>query len=249
MTTWLHSDPRGPSAIPEAIRRAKYHKWSEVDDPYPLSSGDRMADLRALIVATYWTRANLAGAVEIVDASGRLQIDANAVPVDRDKALASRALDRTWQILSAGQSETGQWETVQGLRALPIEGGAFPVAIAMVVVAVAAVAAWGVWCAKEAAETTHKLSIDDNHARMLETQARVLEILNAHAEREKAEGRPLPLSESERAAIDALLGIQTTAAKGAPPPLGDAFARGVGGLGGVATVVALMVGAYLIWKE
>lgn len=257
--TWIHSDPRGPAAITDAIRRAKAGMWSAADDPWPLSGGDRIADMRMLIAASVWTIANLSGAVEITDASGRLNIDGNKRPTDYDKALAARAIERSWQILSGGRPLGGTWQTHGGGTPLRIGGetGAIPLGIVIavgIIVAVAAVSAWAVQCAKETAIVTHQATIDSNQRIHLKTLAEGLEALNKHAAQERDAGRPLPLSDETKARLDLLLKAQETATNGNPPPLGDAFAKAFGGsagagIGGGLVIAAALVAAYLVTKE
>lgn len=238
----MHSDERGPDAIPQAIERAKLGAWG--DD----AQGDRIADLRALLVATHWTIANLAGAVEIIDESGRLLIDGNARPTERDKALAARALERSLEVLSDGNRADGTWETASGHRALEVGASAFPVlGVAIVAGAVSAVGLCA-WLAKEAVVATHKLSVDANMALAMVKHAELVETTNAHIAEERAAGRRLPLSEATKAKVDALLKSQEIAAKGNPPPIGNVAASG-GGFGSGLIVVALLVGAALLTQE
>lgn len=250
MITWFHADSRGVLAIPQAIARATAKQWSA--DASPLSQGTRAADIRALVLATAWTVANLAGAVQITDASGRLLIDADKMPRDPERARAAGVLWRTWDILSEGGREGGRCDTTDGSPAVDmgtIGAGAFPVAAAIIAGAVVAAAAIAAYIARDAHVTATKLSLDAHHQEMVVTHAKVLDQVNQHIEDEARAGHPLPFPEARKVAIDALVRSQENAAKGTLPGFIDPLSKVAEGVGGglkLGLIAAIAAGIFLV---
>ena len=68
-----------------------------------------------------------------------------------------------------------------------------------------------------------KLTRDDLTARMMATQTRAVAMVDDHAERERAAGKPIPWTPQELQVLDGLLGVQRQIAARTEEPLPSPF--------------------------
>jgi hypothetical protein len=125
------------------------------------------------------------------------------------------------------------------------ETGALPALAvgALLVAAVAGLTFAACYCGQAAAEVIdRKLTADALTARMVQTQAKAIELVTAHTARERAEKRTIPYSAEEKQVLEALLGTQHAVAKQTGSPLPNPFAGATRSMERVADKAGLGIG-------
>jgi hypothetical protein len=239
--TWTHRDVNPAHTVELGLAVAKAHDWTNREAPRAL---------QGLAIETAWLGTWFGGGRIVTskapDGTDLIQIAPNPTsPGERGQV--ARALFGSWDLLAFGTLQESDVET----RATPQETGAWPLAIALIVVGVAhcAMLAYGAYQASQVVD--RKLARDADAAKLTETHATTLEVLRAHAEREQKAGTTLPLDEPTRAALSQLLADQKALAQKQERPISSGAPEGSGsGVGfGFGTAAALAVAALVFLKE
>jgi hypothetical protein len=211
---WHHIEPEFLQVGPAAMQTAKTASWSS----QPTETNAR--HLRALVVMSLQA-ATLRS--EPQDKLGQLRAELYA---DDEHNSAGATLARTIQLVapSGPAMVTTSLTTFGGSKAtpMPLGTGAMPaVAVVAIVVAVSAAAAL---IADRTAEVVDSTNFRNNRTQqLLATQARTVEVIAKHAEREKAAGRSLPFDAEERQLIGLLDETQRQIANERRQPLPSPF--------------------------
>jgi len=222
---WIHEDPNGISpAAARGVTRALRKDWSSG----PLDV--RVAEFRASLVYRSWLAAKIIGASGMSAERGALGMSpdwsgANEYASTNERARLVAAIGKTGLLLRRPMPDRGfdlkTFTTSAGgeTAALPLVA----IAVVTVIVAVAESAAIA-YLAHEA-----KFVVDNYLARsatlqdLAQTDAQTLKIIDHHVAREDEQGHPIPLDDSERAALGLLEKRQVEAMKklNAPAPVKD----------------------------
>jgi hypothetical protein len=238
--TWTHRDPNPAQSVALGLATAHGLDWSR---------GDAARALQGLAIET----ASLltwfgGGAIRVTTApSGDqlIQIDPQPTATNPERRQVARALVETWRLLGEGERAAEDYET----RATPGETGlpwAAAAAIIVVGVAYAGALAYGAFQAAQVAD--RKLSRDADAAKLASTHATTLEVLHAHADREQAAGKELPLDEPTRRALTALLDDQKVLAQKQDQPLASGAPQGASSWFGIGFAVAAAAAVALLLK-
>jgi hypothetical protein len=229
---WEHSDSRGLAvALSEATTRAMRRDWQS--DAAAYSGGTRAADLRALVLGSWWAAERMQRQGRTLPLAQLGNIDLGpAAYTDESRHAVAHALVRTWAILAP--------DVVRGPLAFRTRGGepaanlAFdaglpPVVAITMAVAVTAASLAAIFCGRDAFEVIdrhleRRAELDDreNERRQrlqlaLAAQARATELTKEHVAQELAAGRELPISSALSEAIAELKGAQAAALQGPGP--------------------------------
>lgn len=244
---WEHSDVRGMArALAEASARARAGAWSSDAAP-GLSTGSRVADLRVLSLASLWAAERLSrGGPERGSEPNVADIDPDRY-TSPERQAAALGLLRTWAIVMPEDDGTGPvaGRTVGGSAFEPLfDASALPaVAVITVVVKWSAITAGAFLVAREAAKVIDRqLSRSESTRRLVAAQAKAVEVVTAHADREAQAGHELPFTAGERLVLSQLGAAQDAALAPESPYDG---ASNWGGL----LVPALLVLALLLAKD
>jgi len=240
---WAHRDRDMDSASYEALTTAMRGNWASLDPK------TRVRQFRAFVLLSLRVATLSPNAVEL----GDLRAD---IYSDQERNAAGAVLARTLVLLSPRgmravadmQTEEGKPPTGKGVS----ETGEPISALIVVILALASVAA--VWLGAQAAV---RVNFDDEATkRLLQTQAKAIEILTLHVERERAVGRQLPFDEEERTFLvkleDQQKDLATLQSRPLPSPFEGAatFTREAGNAAGsLATLALVLVGAYFFLKS
>lgn len=273
---WLHTDARGMSvAIEEAIARAA--TWENTaGDPDATRASLQRADLRALLVATFYmidafslspAKVLAAGELASVEIGERTKSDFASA----DRLAIAHTLLETVRTLVVAVTRSNtppaqtpeQFGTVGGGSATPLAigkeaGFGWPVA-AVAIVGVTIQAGVICYCAdKIAIVIDNELTRREATRQMVATHSVVLQVLSGHRAAEETAGKELPLTDAEKAAIKAVQTAQITAQKAIKievpslfPNLRPEGKKIVGALEniGLAGIAAVAVVAYLLLSK
>lgn len=254
MTTWTHSalvaDVLNQDAANGLVRAKRTGSgWTQG------SMVQRVNDLRAYLALSAWTAARLAGRAAITGPPGEgglAEADPRPLPSAKaERARAASALLRTQQLLAARLVVEGDLQPLTtDLRTehKAEETQLVPLAAAAIAVGALGVAAAYAYVAHQAAQVIDRqLQRREKTARLIETDARLVELTHDHVSREQQAGRQLPLDEATKEAMRILEARQKQLLKDEPElksgleKLGGSIPFKVGagiGLGLVALVIA-----------
>ena len=271
-TTWKHEDgdPKGSMIL-------AFGAVDHVTRTYgsPLTTADRVRLVRALAIATHYAveNARVVGVIpnnkeDITTLGSEVRGDMFASP---EHCYAASTIARTWMLFpdpgryivyTATTRDGAPAQLMKPVDPLPNGEAGFP-PLLLAAVLIVAVAAWSAavcYVGQAAAEVIdRKLTQDALTTRMLSTQARAVAVVDAHSERERVAGHPLPWSPQELQLLDGLLATQKEIAARTNSPLPNPFAGalekaehavegaviGVAGLGMLAVIAG---GAYLLTR-
>jgi hypothetical protein len=242
---WVHRDSNLAAAVEDGYGRALRRDWSTG------SLGQRTRAFQALTLERAMLMASLAGTIEENPGAGLAALinpsPLPSTPPQRRELVT--ALYATAALLALRTEPDQRIET----SATESDTGfiiAWPVAVVLVAVVVAGAAALS-YCAHQAAAIVDKqLARSEDASRLAQRDAELMKVIRDHQEQEAKSGKQLPLSESERLALNGLLAQQHAIVSKADAPLdsgvpsfdGGSLLSGIGG-------VALGVGAgFLISK-
>jgi hypothetical protein len=240
--TWTHTDSDGNA---EMARALDVKSFRTKPDGSPMTTQDRVRLVRALACATGFTVENTCeGGVPPAGEMGDLKLGSD-VRGDRFRTradcYAASTLARTWQLFpDPGRHVVYTAVTHDGEPAVLTPASkpeapsdvAFPPLLlgVIVVVAIAAYASAICYVAQAAAEVIdRKLTNDALTARLVQSQAHALGLVNDHTERQRAAGRPLPWDPVELKVLDSLLETQQQIAGRTGTPLPNPFVGAVDG--------------------
>lgn len=212
MTTlqWTHSDPRGLSrALSDALARAKAGAWR--------ADAESAADLRALVMGSFHTGAFFGDRRPTLDGD-TLRIEGDPPGGDggalTERAQVARVLVAPWAQLAnddrtidpQGRGVPLHLVTAGGESVRSPDAGAFPLlAVTAILAGGAAYLAAAIYCADRAAQIIDRqLLRREDTRRLLALDAKAQDVQAAHAAREVAAGKPLPLDDAERAVLSML---------------------------------------------
>ena len=208
---WTHIESQLGAVTHAALDVAKREAWLELD------AKKRARLFRALLVVSLQIAPLSTNPVPLGELGPHLynSLERNA---------AGSAIARTLVLLAPGRVRTTsnivtrESERAQG----SMETGALPaVAIVLLVTACALAAAY---VGSLAAEAVNAVNFNDEVTkRMLSTQARAIEILSMHVERERIAGRQFPLDEAELSILHSLEDTQRALATAQSRPLPSPF--------------------------
>jgi len=240
---WAHRDQDMDGTSYAALATAMRGDWTSLDVK------TRMRQFRAFVLLSLRIATLSPNGVEL----GDLRADLYS---NQERNAAGAALARTLVMLSPGglkavsdvQTEEGKPPTGKGVS----ETGEPLSALVVVIIALASAAA--VWLGAQAAA---RINFDDEVTkRLLQSQAKALEIVTLHIERERAVGHELPFDDEERALLRNLEEQQkelaTLQGRPLPNPFEGAatFTEQVSKTAGSLTTLAVvLVAAYFLLKE
>jgi len=269
---WRHTDRDLNGAIRTALairpsdERDPRLAYQRKADGSPLSTTDRIRILRSLSIATLITieDARTQGLSPVGEMENALQLGGEV----RGNSFASpgnlhaaSTLGRTLLLVAdpgrhaiynatthegdvAVLDQAGPYRTVGGDQE-PGEAGALPVLVVGVVLVAAVVGLTlaACYCGQAAAEVVdRKLTADALTARMLQVQAKAIDLVTAHTARERAEKRTIPYAPQEQQVLDTLLGAQRAVAAQTGSPLPNPFAGATKSAHRVADKVGIGLG-------
>ena len=210
---WHHIEPNFLQVGPDAMQTAKTASW--IGQP----TETIVRHLRALMVMSFQAATGSNEPRQLGVLHGDFYPDA-------EHNAAGAAVTRTILLLAPpGPAVVSKsLVTFGGSKAIAMEPqtGALPaVAVVIIVVAVAAAAAY---IADRTAEVVDSTNFRNNRTQQLLTsQARAIEVMSKHAEREKAAGKPLPFDAEERQLLGLLEDTQREIAAERKQPLPSPF--------------------------
>lgn len=242
LPTWTHSDSDGAAELTRALDVKSFRTKA---DGSPMTTQDRVRLVRALACATHYTVENACeGGVPLADEMGRLKLGSEVRGnrfSTRADCYAASTLARTWLLFpDPGRHVVYTAVTHDGEPAVltthePKEAPsdvAFPPVLVgvIIIVAIAAFASAVCYVAQAAAEVIdRKLTEDELTARLVQTQAQALGLVNDHTERQRKEARPIPWDPVELKVLDSLLETQLQIAGRTGMPLPNPFTGAVEG--------------------
>ncbi len=208
---WFHTESQLDVAAHAALDVAKREAWLELD------AKNRARLFRAFLVVSLQIAPLSANPVPLGELGAHLynSLERNA---------AGSAIARTLVLLAPGRIRTtSDIVTHESDRAQgTLETGALPAVVIVLLVTACALAA--AYIGSLAAEAVNAVNFDDeNTKRMLSTQARAIEILSMHIERERIAGRQFPLDEAELSILHSLEDTQRALATAQSRPLPSPF--------------------------
>jgi hypothetical protein len=180
---WLHREREFPKIAAEALDTAKREAWGELDEK------TRRRQFRAFVLLTL----QIAPLSAAPGTLGQLGAHLYSTP---DRNAAGSAIARTFAVLAPpGLRDVMTDEAEPGM---PWSDTGMPILLAVALACAGALAA--AFIANTIGNAAHAINFDDETTkRLLSTQARALEIISLHVERERIAGRELPFDEAERA--------------------------------------------------
>lgn len=240
---WVHRDDGGIAAAVDAgLARAISQDWTSG------TSGDRERALRGLLIETARLMGDLAGqktAVVPLTKDGK-QIGHVAMihPAPKgatgERLRASLVLYRTVELLGEGNRQSLGFTT---LDAKAGDTGAWPVVAIAAVVSVAQAAAIGYVAFQAAQVIDRQLQRRHDMRLLLAEHAKELELVAKHVERERAEGKRLPLDEATKLSLNATIRRQDEIAKKQQGPLSSGIPDIPAGAAGFGLGAVLALGA------
>lgn len=239
---WVHRDDGGIAAAVDAgLARAIAQDWASG------TSGDRERALRGLLIETARLMGDLAGqktAVVPLTKDGKIGHVAMIHPAPKgatgERLRASLVLYRTVELLGEGNRQSLGFTT---LDAKAGDTGAWPVVAIAAVVSVAQAAAIGYVAFQAAQVIDRQLQRRHDMRLLLAEHAKELELVAKHVEREKAEGKRLPLDEATKLSLNATIARQNAIAKKQQGPLSSGVHDIPAAVGGFGLGAALALGA------
>lgn len=236
---WFHRDQDLDGASYEALSTAMRGDWARLDQKA------RIRQFRAFVLLSLRVAALSPDPVEVGDLRPELYGDA-------DRNAAGSALARTLVLLaptglraiSDVQTEEGNPANTKGVA----ETGALVTAVVIALAAIATLAA--VYLGTQA---DVRINFDDEVTkRLLSSQAKAIEVLTLHIERERALGHQLPFDDEERALLMRLEDDQERLATLQGRPLPNPF-EGASMLvrktaSSLTTLALVLAGAYVLLK-
>lgn len=222
---WKHADPRGTAnAIASAFERARTGAWAGEGTWGSVGIADARAMAIATLILIDWLsrrEPTIVGDALNVGERGDQDFD------DPTRLKFANALQVTWGVVRKKAAELGVSITADDTAiAISTTGGnaptvmlgkaagfafAWPAAVAVTATVVSV--AW-IWTSASADSVTVSLS-KERTARMMATQARLIELLGNHRQREKdSGGGRLPWTQEEIDAFQALVAAQNAAYAG-----------------------------------
>jgi hypothetical protein len=251
---WHHIEPDPIKIGPLALQTAKLGGWAAIPD---VATRTRL--LRAFVIMSLQ-----AATLRPESTAQPLGYFSANIYADDEHNAAGAAAARTLLFIAPNEILTASVQTTAGdppLFAGSPGVGLAPLAIvAIVAICAAAAAAIGI----RAADVVDSTNFRNNKTQQLiSTQARALEVLQKHAEREKLAGKPLPFSEEERALLGMLETTQRQISTEKHQPLPSPFSGskafddlGSGLLGGLGASLGAMLpflaiggAAYFLWQS
>lgn len=208
---WIHVESQLSAATHAALDVAKREAWLELDEK------TRARLFRALLVVSLQIAPLTANQVSLGDLGPHLYSsqERNAAGSAIARTLVLLAPDR---IRTASDILTRESERAQG----SLETGALPVVVIVLLVTACALAA--AYIGSLAAEAVNAVNFEDEVTkRMLSTQARAVEILSMHVERERIAGRQFPFDDAELSILHSLEDTQRALATAQSRPLPSPF--------------------------
>ena len=220
MASWNHTDRRGlQRAFLEASKRAEALDWTSG------SLAARVSDLRALVLASVYLGARLAGVQPVTRIVGEktvvsLDVRGELAFADTAHRDAFVTLGKTWKLVAqpvkAGKPPPENLVTIEGERA-PSDAGFLPVLVAFAV-GMAAGTAFAFVVDYASNIIDRELGRWSDERKLLATHAQVLALVDRHVAREEKAGKSLPLDAATAAALGQLGEAQTRLTQpGAPP--------------------------------
>jgi hypothetical protein len=218
---WTHEDPRGlAKAFGEAALRARAENWTFE------TLEERTADLRAIMAATGWLGARLAGKTSIVRKSGErvvafIDASGNLAFADEEHRAAFARLAETTRILAQSvktrRAPPETFATVGGLSRAAAETGLLPV-LAVFGIGLAAGTAFAFVVEYAADIVDRELARHSDERKLVANHVQVLQLVDKHVAREERAGKPLPLDPATVTALGQLGEAQARLTQpGAPP--------------------------------
>lgn len=236
---WVHRDDGGIAAAVDAgLARAIAQDWTSG------TSGDRERALRGLLIETARLMGDLAGQKTAVVPLKQIGHVAMIHPAPKgatgERLRASLVLYRTVELLGEGNRQSLGFTT---LDAKAGDTGAWPVVAIAAVVSVAQAAAIGYVAFQAAQVIDRQLQRRHDMRLLLAEHAKELELVAKHVEREKAEGKRLPLDEATKLSLNATIARQNAIAKKQQGPLSSGVHDIPAAVGGFGLGAALALGA------
>lgn len=239
---WVHRDDGGIAAAVDAgLARAIAQDWTSG------TSGDRERALRGLLIETARLMGDLAGQKTAVVPLTNKQIGHVAMihPAPKgatgERLRASLVLYRTVELLGEGNRQSLGFTTLDAKAAG--DTGAWPVVAIAAVVSVAQAAAIGYVAFQAAQVIDRQLQRRHDMRLLLAEHAKELELVAKHIEREKAEGKRLPLDEATKLSLNATIARQDAIAKKQQGPLSSGVPDIPAAVGGFGLGAVLALGA------
>lgn len=208
---WFHAESQFSAAAHAALDVAKREAWLELD------TKKRVRLFRALLIVSLQIAPLSVNEVPLGELGPHLYDS-------QERNAAGSAIARTLVLLAPDRIRTTsdivtlESERVQG----SFETGAPPVVVIVLLVTACALAA--AYVGSLAAEAVNAVNFNDEVTkRMLSTQARAIEILSMHVERERIAGRPFPFDEAELSVLRSLEDTQRALATAQSRPLPSPF--------------------------
>lgn len=202
------------------------------------------AVVRALVIGSALDCAHLRGQTTPAPEGGLVAQTTTPPSTDREHQEAASVLGDSLGLLVALRApEADKAPPVPAsIRLSPsgVEAAGWP--LGLIVVAVAAVAAYAIYEASTLAERWQHER--ERSAQLERAHVAAAELVRAHVDREQTAGTPLPLDPASKIALDALAAeTAATAARQAPPRIvanvdGGAVGAGVGALVAIAAIAA-----------
>lgn len=208
---WFHIESQMAAASHAALDVAKREAWLDVD------AKSRARLFRAFVVLSLQIAPLSADPVPLGELGPHLYDtqERNAAGSAIARTLVLLAPDR---IRTTSDIVTHESDRAQG----SLETGALPTVIVVMLVTACALAA--AYVGSLAAEAVNAVNFNDEVTkRMLSTQARAIEVLSMHLERERIAGRRFPLDDAELSLLRSLEDTQRTLATLQSRPLPTPF--------------------------
>lgn len=243
---WFHTDERGADvAGSSGLRRALSGDWASG----PLDV--RVDDFRGYLLAHAYARASLLGAVSEREGMWLLNPAVPENARESERGLAALVMQRTTDALASGDPLFRAWRCPRAVvteAGRPLEVAALP-ALALVAVAVAGAAALA-YVANQAAQVVDNfMARKQTLAQIVQADAQVTELVTGHVDRERKEGKALPLDAATKAALGELSRRQEALRKQTTPPIKSGIEGAGSGFGlGAAIAAAALAAALFLTK-
>lgn len=208
---WIHVESQLAAAAHAALDVAKREAWLELD------AKNRARLFRALLVVSLQIAPLMIHPVPLGQLGPHLynSQERNAAGSAIARTIVLLAPDR---IRTASDVVTHESDRAQG----SLETGALQTVVIVLLVTACALAA--AYVGSLAAEAVNAVNFNDEVTkRMLSTQARAIEILSMHVERERIAGRQFPLDDAELSVLRSLEDTQRALATAQSRPLPSPF--------------------------
>ncbi len=230
---WFHRDQNMANVTVAALETAKAGAWMKLD------TATRKRQLRAFVLLSLRVAPLTSSDVPLGELGPHLFRS-------QERNAAGSAIARTLVLLVPDNLRVQSDVVTEA--ALPavgvVETGLAP---AVVVVLVTAGALAAAYLGSVGVEAIHAVNFDDEITkRMLAAQARALEVLSLHVERERIAGRELPFDETERALLYSLEDTQRLLATLQRRPLPTPFSGATEFVRSAATSILPLAGIILL---